>query len=367
MTKALYIHIPFCHDICGYCDFVRVGYYEPLVDKYLIELRKDLLSVQGSFTSIYVGGGTPSALNQAQLELFCDSIQHLISKEMEITFEVNPDSLTLEKAKLFKQYGIDRISLGVQSTNDEMLKRIGRTHSFSDVIHSINLLKTAGLTNISIDLMYGLPGQTIEDLASDLTQFLNLDLPHISLYSLTIEPNSEFGRKKIKEVESDLETKMYLLIQSELIKAGYKHYEISNYAKPNFESKHNLSYWHYDDFKGVGIGAAGKENHVRYMNAKNMDSYLKGLRQYDELINLSKEDEIFEHVMMNLRLSEGLDLNHFYKKHQVDFLEYYDEVVTKYLNLGLLVLDQNKIKATDDGRLMLHDILVDFISQNNSQ
>lgn len=361
MSKALYIHIPFCHDICGYCDFVRVGYHSPLVDKYLIELRKDLLKINEPVSSIYIGGGTPSALNLDQLHLLMDSLTHLIKDNQEITIEVNPDSLTLEKAQLFVDYKINRVSLGVQSTHDEMLKSIGRTHSFNDVKLSLELLRHVGITNISVDLMYGLPNQTLHDLDKDITEILKLNPTHISLYSLTIEPNSQFGRLNIKEVESELETQMYLLIEERLSEAGFTHYEISNYALNKSESKHNLSYWHYDDFIGIGIGAAGKEGTHRYTNSKNINDYINGQRNLSESIHLSDDDLLFEHLMMSLRLQEGIHIENFNKKHNINLLEKYNNPISKNINLETMKIENGYLYATDKGRLMLHDLLVDFM------
>lgn len=361
MSKALYIHIPFCHDICGYCDFVRVGYHSLLVDKYLIELRKDLLAINEPISSIYIGGGTPSALNLDQLHLLMDSLTHLINQNQEITIEVNPDSLTLEKAQLFVDYKINRVSLGVQSTHDEMLKAIGRTHSFNDVKLSLELLRSVGLSNISVDLMYGLPNQTLHDLNEDIIEILKLNPTHISLYSLTIEPNSQFGRLNIQEVESELETQMYLLIEDRLTEAGFDHYEISNYSLNDFKSKHNISYWHYDDFIGVGIGAAGKEGTHRYTNSKNINDYINGVRNRSESICLSDDDLLFEHLMMNLRLQEGIHIETFNERHNINLLEKYHEPISKHIKLETMKIENGFLFASKKGRLMLHDLLVDFM------
>ncbi|NLW28861.1 MAG: radical SAM family heme chaperone HemW [Erysipelothrix sp.] len=271
MIKSLYIHIPFCDDICGYCDFVRVGYNDKLSDLYLVELRKDLLSLSTQYKTIYLGGGTPSSLSVQQFSFLLESMNHLVGLVDEFTIEVNPDSLTIEKAKLYQQAGINRVSLGVQTTNNQLLKKIGRTHTFEDVKKSIELLKFVGISNISMDLIYGLPTQKLDDLESDLNKLLSLSPTHLSLYSLTIEPNSQFSRAGIKEVSSELETEMYLLIQEKLIKHGFIHYEISNYCLLGYESIHNLSYWKYDDYLGIGVGASSKVNHRRFTNHHNIN------------------------------------------------------------------------------------------------
>lgn len=361
MTKALYIHIPFCHDICGYCDFVRVGYHTGLVDKYLIQLRNDLKKIEPPVSSIYIGGGTPSALNLDQLNLLFDSIQHLIRQEIEITIEVNPDSLTLDKAELFVRNKVNRVSLGVQSTHDEMLKRIDRTHTFDDVKQSVEILNRVGLSNYSLDLIYGLPEQTIDELSDDIDEIVKLNPKHISLYSLTIEPNSKFFRQNIQAASPILEAQMYQLIDEKLSKLGYEHYEISNYCLPGYSSKHNLSYWTYQDFIGVGIGAAGKEGDIRYTNHRNINDYICGHRKKDELIELSPSDKQFEHIMMNLRLEEGLDLQQFNRLHQTNLLNTYQPIIDKHQQLQNLIVNDNYLRVTKKGRLVLHDILVDFM------
>lgn len=361
MTKALYIHIPFCHAICGYCDFVRVGYNSELVDKYLVQLRKDLKAIDAPVSSIYIGGGTPSALNIDQLSLLFDSIKHLIDSNIEITIEVNPDSLTLEKAQLFVDNDINRVSLGVQSTHDEMLRRIDRTHTFEDVIKSIEILNQVGLNNYSLDLIYGLPDQSLKELSEDIDAIVRLNPKHISLYSLTIEPNSEFFRQNIQAADPALEAQMYQLIYQKLTDLGYEHYEISNYCLAGYQSKHNLSYWNYQDFIGIGIGAAGKEGDYRYINHRNMNDYILGERKKDELIELSSSDKQFEHIMMNLRLKQGINLDYFELVHKVNFLNTYQSVIEKHQQCDNLVLHDNHLKATEKGRLVLHDILVDFM------
>lgn len=361
MTKALYIHIPFCHDICGYCDFVRVGYNELLVDRYLIELRKDLKQINESLNTIYFGGGTPSALNLSQLELLLDSMSHLIKNGQEITFEANPDSLTEEKIQLLVMYGINRISLGTQSSDDKMLQHIGRTHTFIDVIKVTKTLHDYGLNNVSYDLIYGLPNQTIEDLDRDIDQLLKLEPKHISLYALTIEPHSAFARQGIKEVDNDLETAMYLLIQEKLERYGYIHYEISNYCLPGYESQHNLSYWNYEDFIGVGIGAAGKVGNHRYLNARNINDYINVIRNLDEDIILSKSELKDEHLMMSLRLDKGLNLKTYNELYQDNLLNRKADVISKLIDKDMIEVLENTIKATPKGRLMLFDVLVDLI------
>lgn len=361
MIKSLYIHIPFCDDICGYCDFVRVGYNDKLSDLYLIELRKDLLLLSTQYKTIYLGGGTPSSLSVQQFSFLLESMNHLVGSVDEFTIEVNPDSLTIEKAKLYQQAGINRVSLGVQTTNNQLLKEIGRTHTFEDVKKSIELLNFVGISNISMDLIYGLPTQKLDDLESDLNKLLSLSPTHLSLYSLTIEPNSQFSRAGIKEVSLELETEMYLLIQEKLKKHGFIHYEISNYCLPGYESIHNLSYWKYDDYLGIGVGASSKVNHRRFTNYHNINDYIQGKRFLSENLELSKENEMFEYVMMNLRLIDGINCTHFFETFKIDIYDQYKLSIENFVKKDLLIYNKKRLYATDKGRLMLNDILVDFL------
>lgn len=359
--KSLYIHIPFCDHICGYCDFVRVGYQQALANKYLIELRKDLKEVSQPITSIYIGGGTPSSLSIDQLDLLFDSMKHLIKSDIEVTIEANPESLSLEKIKRLKGWGVNRVSLGVQSTNDTFLKSLDRLHSFKDVKQVIQNLHNHDIDNISMDFMYGLPNQTLEDVKNDLIQMMQLNPNHLSLYSLTIEPNSAFGRRSIKEVDNQLETQMYMLIQKTLLENGYIHYEISNYCKNGYQSKHNLGYWKYSDFKGIGIGASSKLINTRMTVDKNINHYLQGQRNYSEYIQLDDHELMFENLMMQLRLEQGINIIEFNHRHEIDLLAHYQATINNFIEEGLLEINNGFLHATAEGRLMLHDILVEFM------
>lgn len=357
---ALYIHIPFCDAICGYCDFTRFGYQSDLADRYLMRLHEDLKRVQPVET-IYIGGGTPTSLSLSQLEFLLESISHLIKEAKEITIEANPDSIEADKIDLLLKYGVNRVSLGVQSTDNVMLASIGRTHSFEKVIESISLLREKGLDNISMDLIYGLPHQSLEDVQKDIETMLELNPVHLSLYALTIEDNSAFGRQKVKPAPNELETAMYLSIVDKLEAAGYHHYEVSNFAKKGHESLHNQHYWSYHDFYGIGIGASGKENHVRYTNTVKLNQYLQKEAQFSERIELSKEDEMFETLMMGLRSTQGVSKARFQQLFNDTIDSVYYQKLQPHFDAGLLIDDGITLSATKEGRLMLHDILVDIL------
>ncbi len=356
LPKALYIHIPFCNVICGYCSFTRFGYQEKLADHYLERLIEDLARVK-EVETIYIGGGTPTALTLNQLNKLLSTISHLIKNAQEITIEANPDSLDDDKIDCLIQHGVNRVSLGVQTTDNHMLKCIGRTHSFEKVIDRVLALKSKGLKNISMDLMYGLPDQTLEDVKSDLDKLLELKPVHLSLYALTIDENTAFFNRNIQAAPSELETLMYLEILNRLSESGYQHYEIANFAQKGYESLHNKHYWQYHDFYGIGVGASGKEQHIRYTNTIKLDQYLKKETQFHERIELTKADEMFETLMMGLRTQQGISKEKFYNTFNCD-LAIYQENLEPFLKQGLLIEDESSLYASEKGRLMLNDILV---------
>ena len=358
MVRHLYIHVPFCKTICAYCDFCHRVYNREYVLKWLDSLRKEIsLKCHDSYETIYIGGGTPTSLNEEELETLLKLIKPYSGNVIEYTIEVNPESLTAEKVALFKSYGINRISMGIQTTDEGLLKVLNRHHSFEDVKEKISLLKDNGLNNISVDLMYSLPFQTMDILEKSINDVLSLDLPHISIYSLIIEENTIFEKKGYRPLDEDTEADMYDCICERLTDAGYRHYEVSNFAKEGFESKHNLGYWRYDDYLGVSMAAASKVNHIRYENTHDFERYFNDVESYEEYIELSREDEMFENVMMSLRTAEGLDLVEFKKRYGEDALDYYRESIEKQKDN--LIIDNNHLICR---RLeILNNILLDFM------
>ena len=346
--KHLYIHVPFCKSICSYCDFCHRVYDENLVNKWLDTIKLEINDkCRDDYETIYIGGGSPTSLNNFQLEQLLSFIQQYSNKVIEYTIEVNPDSLNMEKINLFKKYGINRISMGVQSSNDDELILLNRKHNFEDVREKINLLKQNGLFNISIDLMYSLPNQTIKSLNKTLDDFISLDIPHVSLYSLTIEENSIFAKKGYKPLDNDIEADMYELICNRLKENGYKHYEVSNFTKESYESKHNMAYWDYDDFLGISMSASSKVADKRWTNTRNFNEYFNDYNAKDEDISLSIDDMKFENIMMSLRTSKGLNIDNFNKRYNCDLLDEYSNSIKdnnldfsdgylKAVNLGIL-------------------------------
>ncbi|MGM9948237.1 radical SAM family heme chaperone HemW [Floccifex sp.] len=350
-----YVHIPFCDSICFYCDFCRK--IDQNKDIYLDALEREIHSLSfPSLDTLYFGGGTPSCLSTEQINRLCHMFSPYLKTNYEWTMECNPDSITEEKIKMMKECGINRISLGVQTFHDSLLKQIGRKHNVKDVYHCISLLRKYGFSNISIDLIYGLPNQSLQQVKEDLDCFLNLHLPHLSIYSLQIEENSIFGKQKLQPIDSDIEEQMYEIICESL--KDYQHYEISSFCLDNQFSRHNLSYWKDLDFIGIGYGACGKENNIRYSHVSNYQDYLKQPNQriYDYT---SLEDQKFEAIMMSLRTSFGLDVKTFNEKYQSDFYKEYQDILLKYKDYFLI--HENTCSCTQKGRDILNTILIDFL------
>ena len=355
---SVYIHIPFCDNICSYCAFTKFIYNEKHVFKYLNALEHEIKKkYQGEFIkTLYIGGGTPSCLDERQLDRLLSLIEPYSHKVVEYTIEVNPESLDQNKIDIFNKYHINRISMGVQSSDNEILKSLNRRHTFEDVVDSINLLKTNNLTNISVDLMYSLPGQDMNILRKTLEDILKLDVPHISLYSLTIEENTVFYKRGIKPLDEDIEADMYEYIDKTLRENNYIHYEISNFSLAGYESRHNLGYWKYDDFLGISPGASGKIGSSRYTNTRNMNRYLNNEDIRDENLILSIDDMKFEHIMMSLRTIYGLDIDEFNKRYDCDFLEEYENIIN---NNKYLQVKDNRLICTN--LEILNTVLLDFL------
>ena len=354
--KHLYIHVPFCNTICNYCDFCHRVYDTNTSNKWLYTIEKEIKTrCIDQYETIYIGGGTPSCLSNEQLDKLLGFIKPYTSEVQEYTIEVNPESLDIDKINIFKKYGINRISMGVQTSNDNELKLINRKHSFEDVRNRINLLKDNGLDNISIDLMYSLPNQNIESLNKTIDDFISLNIPHVSLYSLTIEENSAFGKLGYKQLDEDLEADMYEIIVDRLEKQGYIHYEVSNFSKPQYESKHNIGYWEYEDFLGISLDASSKVGNKRWTNTRNFNKYFEDFNTKDEDLVLSKEDMMFENIMMSLRMKKGINIASFNKKYDIDFLGFYDKAL---INENLLISD-GYIKAKK--LAILNNTLLDFV------
>lgn len=360
MIKGLYVHIPFCKNICGYCDFAKCRYSPFLADQYLRALASEIDHIsQRKVESIYIGGGTPSALSVEQLQKLLEMLA-VFEVEKEYTIELNPETFSFEKAQLIKQYGINRVSIGVQTFNEPLLKQMGRQHDNEDVNNTMKCLDEVDIHNRSIDLMFGFQGQTLAMVLQDLQQAVHMDITHISVYDLELYPNTLFGIQHYQKCDEELTELMYQTIVDFLNEHSYLQYETSNFALTKYQSHHNKLYWQYEDFLGVGLSASSKVGHVRYDNTKNFVQYLKGNYRAQETV-LSDQDVRFEAIMMNLRMNEGIDVNRFNRRFDCDLLQYYKHPIQKNMERNLLTLQDGYLKTTAKGIFVLNDILVDFM------
>lgn len=368
--KSLYIHIPFCNRICTYCDFTKVLINNQPVDDYIEALIKEMKTLEHQdFETVYVGGGTPTALSERQLEHLLSFITENFTVSGEYTFEANPDEVTTAKLDLLKQYGVNRVSLGVQSFNDEILKVLNRSHDFDDIFRSIDHLEKIGLTNYSMDLMYNLPGETFDDIDTSLKYVEELRPKHISWYSLIIEPHTVFyneirkGRMKIDD--DNKEAEKYIQVMDGLQKLGYPQYEISNFAVKDYESAHNKTYWHNDNYYGVGAGAHGYINNERYYNVKPVPHYIKAVNENDsavkETIRLSETEMIEEEMFLGLRMTEGVSKERFREKYGVGLDEYYKEELDSLKGKRWIKDDGSSIALTSSGRMVGNEVFMTFL------
>ena len=362
--RSLYLHVPFCKNICFYCDFTHTIYENNLVDDWLTALETELALKKCSkdLDTIYIGGGTPSCLSLNQLDKLLTLLDRYTSRVKEYTLEVNPETIDIDKVKVIKKHGINRISMGFQTDNKELLKNINRHHTYEDVKNSVQLFKDHGIDNISLDILYSLPGQTMNMLKQTVEKAIALDAFHLSLYSLQIEENTVFGKQGVKPLDEETETDMYEWICKELPKHGYSQYEISNFSKPGFASLHNLAYWNYQDFYGISTGASGKEDNVRYDNTKNIIEYLKNPMAQERTV-LSTLDQEYEMIMMGLRLKQGLKKSHFYRTFGVQIEGVFGKKINKCQDMGLLIIDDEYLACTKKGYEILNSVLVELMPE----
>ena len=374
--KSAYIHIPFCEHICHYCDFNKMFLKGQPVEQYLEMLKKEIhLTLQQSPTdilsTIYVGGGTPTSLNEKQLIDLCETISELPFHldEVEYSFEANPGDLSLEKLRILKQAGVNRLSFGVQSFDEGLLKAIGRTHRPEDVLDSIEKAREAGFENITIDLMYGLPGQSKAQFKQSLEQALLLDLPHYSSYSLIVEPKTVFynlmQKNKLHLPTQDVEAEMYEMLMEEMTRLGYVHYEISNFAKPGYESRHNTTYWNNDYYYGFGAGAHSYVNGERIANYGPLKKYMEPL-QKNELPRMSVHavplhERMEEEMFLGLRKMKGVSLETFKQRFEQDCLDVFSEQIQLLRSRQLVIVKDGRIMLTQQGKLLGNEVFQSFI------
>lgn len=369
MLTALYIHVPFCDKICTYCDFHKEvasltkknDYINALISEFLQNKKK-----YKNITSIFIGGGTPSSLNIGQLIKILSVIKETIdlSKVIEYTIETNPNDITLDKAQLFKDYGINRVSVGVQSFNDTHLKFMNRQHNKKDVSTAINNLKKVGITNISVDMIFSLINQTVEELVEDILEVINLNINHISYYSLILEERTKlyylYNKDEISINDEDLEAVMYNIVLDKLQEHGFNHYEISNFAKGQFESVHNTIYWTNKEYLGIGSGAHSLLDNKRFYNIASVKKYTDAISQELEYQTSYERNSLEEEMIMGLRLLKGIHVENINTKYNLDIFKKYDKL-HYFIKEDLLQLVDGYIKFTRKGLLLGNMIFEHFL------
>ncbi|CNJ43185.1 radical SAM family heme chaperone HemW [Streptococcus agalactiae] len=368
---SAYVHIPFCTQICYYCDFSKVFIKNQPVDAYLQALIREFRSYDiTELRTLYIGGGTPTSISAVQLDyLLTELIRDLnLNTLEEFTIEANPGDLTVDKIEVLQKSAVNRVSLGVQTFNDKHLKRIGRSHNEAQIYSTIDALKPAGFQNISIDLIYALPGQTMDDVRSNVAKALSLNIPHLSLYSLILEHHTVFMNKmrrgKLHLPTEDLEAEMFEYIISEMERNGFEHYEISNFTKPGFESRHNLMYWDNVEYYGVGAGASGYLDGIRYRNRGPIQHYLKGVSEGNARLSeevLSKNEMMEEELFLGLRKKEGVSIGKFEQKFGTSFEKRYGQIVQELQSDGLLKENNGFIQMTKKGLFLGDTVAEKFI------
>ena len=358
---SLYIHIPFCETICDYCDFTKLQYFRNFAVNYLKALKQEIESYEiGELKTIYIGGGTPTALEDDLFLELLKMVEPYTKSVIEFTIEANPESLSEEKIKMMKRYGVNRVSIGVQSTNDEILKYINRRHTFKDVEKAVHLLHENNIHNINVDLILGLPHCSEKYLREDLINISSLNITHLSCYSLTIHPHTVLYSKGYKELDDDAMRQYYDIVQKFFSSDEFNHYEISNWAKPGRESLHNLTYWRNEQYYGVGLGASGYIGDVRYKNTINLTKYLKGDFVEEKEI-VTKQDKYTYEIMLNLRTMFGLDLKKVIREYGVNLLDTKGKEIAELMKENYVFCKDGFLIPTYEGMMILDTIILKLI------
>ena len=359
MVKNAYIHIPFCKSKCNYCSFTSFTDVF-LIEKYLSCLKEEITFFykKEKLNTLYLGGGTPSLLSNNQIKEIVELFYFEDSPE--ITIELNPDDVDENFLKNLLNIGVNRVSFGVQTFNGNVLKLIGRRHSSEKAVNVVNLAKSVGFDNISIDLIYGLPNQTITDFKNDLKIAVNLPIKHLSFYGLKIEEGCKFYRNMPDNLpDSDTQADMYEFLCEFLVKEGFEHYEISNFSKKGFNSKHNLNYWDNNSYYGFGISAHGYDGNIRYSNKKDFKSYFENPLKHLISNALSEKEKLEEEIFLGFRKGSGIDIKKIKDKFNIDFEEKYSSVLAKFRDY--LVKTNIGYAFNTNGFLISNEILSEFI------
>ena len=383
---GLYIHIPFCKQKCSYCDFCSYAEKQNLISKYIKCLLQEIKEVginnradfeNGkddlfSIKTIYIGGGTPSLIESKYIVQIMEEIKSNfeLDENAEITIEVNPGTVTLEKLEDYNKAGINRLSIGLQSTHEHLLKEIGRIHTYLDFLDTYRFAREAGFENINVDLMIGLPNQTLAEVQDSIEEIVSMEPEHISVYSLILEESTPLFKKVEDGLElpdEELERKMYWTVKQTLEANGYNHYEISNFAKQNYESKHNLDCWSQKEYIGFGVAAHSYTNGIRYSNIENLEQYIKNYEEdktEENLIFHEKQDmEAMqkEYMLLGLRKIDGVSIQEFKIKFVANPVFLYHDKLEKLVNEDLIEIDGDQIKLTNKGLDLANIVWEEFV------
>ncbi len=362
---GIYIHIPFCKQKCFYCDFCSFANKNEMQEKYVEAVINEIKNIthkeKYTVTTIYFGGGTPSILNPEYIKNILQEIESSfkILDDAEITIEINPGTVNEEKLKKYKEYGINRLSIGLQSANDKILKKIGRIHDYKQFEETFFYARKCGFKNINVDLMIGLPTQTIEDVKQTLEKIIQKNPEHISVYSLIIEEGTIIEKlineNKLQLPDEETERIMYWTVVNELKENGYNQYEISNFSKKTYESKHNTNCWKQKQYIGLGTSAHSYLNKKRYSNTNNIEEYIKNIQENNISKNITiheeqtEESTINEYMLLGLRMIQGININEFKQKFKTDPTIKYKEILEKLQKENLIQITKTSIKLTKQG------------------
>lgn len=373
---GIYVHIPFCAGKCFYCDFVSFAGKEKLILEYVKAVQKEIIKeskehTSSKVTTIYIGGGTPSFIDSKYIVEIVSKIKdnYKVDPNAEITIEINPGTVSKEKLEDYIKCGINRVSIGLQSTDNKLLKQIGRIHTYEQFLLTYELVRSVGFKNVNIDLMLALPNQTIEILEDSLNKIIGLEPEHISVYSLILEEGTklydlvESGETKL--VDEDTERKMYWQVKNILDKNGYSHYEISNFAKMGYESKHNLNCWEQKEYLGIGAAAHSYYNKKRYSNTDNIEEYIKNINEGKSIKTIHEvqtvEDEQKEYMLLGLRKIEGVSISKFKEKFIQNPIYIFRKELNKLVEEELIEVDIDSIKLTNKGLDFANIVWEEFV------
>lgn len=374
---GIYVHIPFCKQKCKYCDFISFKCNENKIENYVDCVIKEIIDkaaeVKERIDTIYIGGGTPSIVSAYYIQKIISTIKenYKVLKNAEITIEINPGTVNEEKLKKYKEIGVNRLSIGLQSTNDKLLEMLGRIHKYKDFEDVYEAARGVGFNNINVDLMIGLPNQTMDDVDTSLFKIIDKNPEHVSVYSLILEEGTQLfdlvSEGKLELPSEDIERKMYWNVKKILEKNGYIHYEISNYAKQKYESKHNLNCWNQHEYLGFGLASHSYYGGVRYSNITDLKSYIENCKREEAVYNVvfhehqDKNLMMKEYMLLGLRKISGVQISKFKRKFVDNPLYVFRNELNKLIDEGLIEVDVDFIKLTSKGIDLANLVWIEFV------